>query len=265
MKKFKKMLAGLLGAAMVLTSFGTPAWATSTKSPTINASKTGSIIIHKYEYNGAQDSLKTGTGQDTDEETIPGGATVLKGVKFEAYKLADISQDTVTGSDGKKSTALQYTSIIQGLADRDFNENTTYDSIKDKITESSLTVAGTETTNESGIATINNLGLGVYLVKEVDAPSQVTNKTANFIVSIPTTNTVTDSTNNTKYGDNWIYDVNVYPKNATNYGDVKLKKVGKTAGSNSEKVLQSVKFILQQEVTGATSTTTWETCKTGTT
>lgn len=30
MKKFKKMLAGLLGAAMVLTSFGTPAWATST-------------------------------------------------------------------------------------------------------------------------------------------------------------------------------------------------------------------------------------------
>ena len=27
MKKFKKMLAGLLGAAMVLTSFGTPAWA----------------------------------------------------------------------------------------------------------------------------------------------------------------------------------------------------------------------------------------------
>lgn len=265
MKKIKKMLAGLLGAAMVLTSFGTPAWATSTKSPTIDASKTGSIIIHKYEYNGAQDSLKTGTGQDTDEETIPGGATVLKGVKFEAYKLADISQDTVTGSDGKKSTALQYTNIIHGLADRDFNENTTYDSIKDKITESSLTVAGTATTNESGIATINNLGLGVYLVKEVDAPSQVTNKTANFIVSIPTTNTVTDSTNNTKYGDNWIYDVNVYPKNATNYGDVKLKKVGKTAGSNSEKALQSVKFILQQEVTGATSTTTWETCKTGTT
>lgn len=265
MKKIRKMLAGLLGAAMVLTSFGTPAWATSTKSPTIDASKMGSIIIHKYEYNGAQDSLKTGTGQDTDENTIPGGATVLKGVKFEAYKLADISQDTVTGTDGKKSTALQYINIIQGLADSDFNEDTTYDSIKDKITESSLTAAGTATTNESGIATIGDLGLGVYLVKEVDAPSQVTNKTANFIVSIPTTNTVTDSTNNTKYGDNWIYNVNVYPKNATNYGDVKLKKVGKTAGSNSEIALQSVKFILQQEVTGATSTTTWETCKTGTT
>lgn len=255
------MLAGLLGAAMVLTSFGTPAWATSsTKSPTINTNKTGSIIIHKYEYNGKQTSLPNGTGQTSDVSSVPENAKELSGVKFEAYKLAEISQETVTDTDDKKSTALKYTNIIQGLDDSDFNENTTYDSIKDKIT-GTLTVAGTATTDDSGIATIGNLGLGVYLVKEVDAPSQVTNKTANFIVSIPTTNTVTDST--TKYGDEWIYDVNVYPKNATNYGDVKLKKVGKIAGSTSETALQGVKFILQQEVTGETST--WETCKTGTT
>ncbi len=261
MKKIKKMLAGLLGAAMVLTSFGTPAWATSsTKSPTINTNKTGSIIIHKYEYNGEQNSLPNGTGQTSDVSSVPENAKELSGVKFEAYKLAEISQETVTDTDGKKSTALKYTNIIQGLDDSNFNENTTYDSIKDKIT-GTLTVAGTATTDDSGIATIGNLGLGVYLVKEVDAPSQVTNKTANFIVSIPTTNTVTDST--TKYGDEWIYDVNVYPKNATNYGDVKLKKVGKIAGSTSETALQGVKFILQQEVTGETST--WETCKTGTT
>ena len=264
MKKIKKMLAGLLGAAMVLTSFGTPAWATSTKSPTIStdADKTGSIIIHKYEYNGEQNSLPNGTGQTSDVSSVPENAKELSGVKFEAYKLAEISQETVTDTDDKKSTALKYTNIIQGLDDSDFNENTTYDSIKDKIT-GTLTVAGTAKTNDSGIATIGNLGLGVYLVKEVDAPSQVTSKTANFIVSIPTTNTVTDSTSNKKYGNDWIYDVNVYPKNATNYGDVKLKKVGKIAGTTSETALQGVKFILQQAVTGATST--WETCKTGTT
>ena len=57
MKKFKKMLAGLLGAAMVLTSFGTPTWAegevaTPQKTTaTIDTTKTGSITIHKYEYN----------------------------------------------------------------------------------------------------------------------------------------------------------------------------------------------------------------------
>ena len=264
MKKFKKMLAGLLGAAMVLTSFGTPVWATGTKSPspTIDPNKTGSIIIHKYEYNG-QDELQNGTGQESDATKVPENVKELSGVKFEAYKLADISQETVIDSDGKKSTALKYTNIIDDLKDSDFNENTTYESIKDKIT-GTLTVAGTATTNKFGIATIDNLGLGVYLVKEIDAPSQVINKTANFIVSIPTTNTVTDSESGTTFGDNWIYDVNVYPKNATSYGDVNLKKVGKTAGSGSETDLKGVKFILQQEVTGATATTTWETCKTGT-
>lgn len=264
MKKFKKMLAGLLGAAMVLTSFGTPVWATGTKSPspTIDPNKTGSIIIHKYEYNG-QDELQNGTGQESDATKVPENVKELSGVKFEAYKLADISQETVIDSDGKKSTALKYTNIIDDLKDSDFNENTTYESIKDKIT-GTLTVAGTATTNKFGIATIDKLGLGVYLVKEIDAPSQVINKTANFIVSIPTTNTVTDSESGTTFGDNWIYDVNVYPKNATSYGDVNLKKVGKTAGSGSETDLKGVKFILQQEVTGATATTTWETCKTGT-
>lgn len=264
MKKFKKMLAGLLGAAMVLTSFGTPVWATGTKSPspTIDPNKTGSIIIHKYEYNG-QDELQNGTGQESDATKVPENVKELSGVKFEAYKLADISQETVIDSDGKKSTALKYTNIIDDLKDSDFNENTTYESIKDKII-GTLTVAGTATTNKFGIATIDKLGLGVYLVKEIDAPSQVINKTANFIVSIPTTNTVTDSESGTTFGDNWIYDVNVYPKNATSYGDVNLKKVGKTAGSGSETDLKGVKFILQQEVTGATATTTWETCKTGT-
>lgn len=267
MKKFKKMLAGLLGAAMVLTSFGTPAWATSTtKSPTISTDegKTGSIIIHKYEYNG--DKAKDSTGQESDKANLPGDEKPLSGVTFNVYKLADISQETVIDTDGKKSTALKYTNIIPGgLEDSDFNENTTYESIKDRITESSLKVAGTDKTNDSGIATIKNLSLGVYLVKEVDAPSQVTNKTANFIVSIPTTNTVTDKTSGTKYGNEWIYDVNVYPKNATNYGDVKLQKVGKIAGSKEVTSLKNVEFVLQQGDTDtATPSTQWTTCTTGT-
>ena len=48
MKKFKKMLAGLLGAAMVLTSFGTPAWAdgaTRNTLPTIDKTQTGTLTI----------------------------------------------------------------------------------------------------------------------------------------------------------------------------------------------------------------------------
>lgn len=52
MKKIKKMLAGLLGAAMVLTSFGTPAWADSATRntlPTIDTTQKGTLTINKYE------------------------------------------------------------------------------------------------------------------------------------------------------------------------------------------------------------------------
>ena len=99
MKKFKKMLAGLLGAAMVLTSFGTPAWAESAGSTepqkttaTIDTKKTGSITIHKYEYNGKTE-LRGGTGEITDLNNVPTDstdaekATPLKGAGFTIYRV----------------------------------------------------------------------------------------------------------------------------------------------------------------------------------
>ena len=70
MKKFKKMLAGLLGAAMVLTSFGTPAWAdsaTKTNLPTIDTNKTGTLTINKYE----------GTDENTSKDKPLAGVITL--------------------------------------------------------------------------------------------------------------------------------------------------------------------------------------------
>lgn len=55
MGKFRKMLAGVLSAAMVLSTMTVTAFAEDTnKMPTIDTTttKTGSITIHKYEYNG---------------------------------------------------------------------------------------------------------------------------------------------------------------------------------------------------------------------
>lgn len=69
MKKIKKMLAGLLGATMVLTSFGSPAWAAGAdKMPTIDTNKQGSLTVYKYEYNSAEGAatLNEGTGEATD-------------------------------------------------------------------------------------------------------------------------------------------------------------------------------------------------------
>lgn len=53
MGKFKKMLAGMLSAAMVMSTMTVSAFAAQTKTPsTIDITKEGSITIHKYEYNG---------------------------------------------------------------------------------------------------------------------------------------------------------------------------------------------------------------------
>lgn len=105
MKKFKKMLAGLLGAAMVLTSFGTPAWAdsaTKTNLPTIDTNKTGTLTINKYE------------GTDTSKP--------LADVEFTIWKVADIEQDSSPSS----KVGFKYTPVNGlGLEEDDFTSNAT--------------------------------------------------------------------------------------------------------------------------------------------
>ena len=75
MGKFRKMLAGVLSAAMVLSTMTVTAFAADTKMPTINdTTKTGSITIHKYEYNENSENHATG---EEDRPQLPEGATPL--------------------------------------------------------------------------------------------------------------------------------------------------------------------------------------------
>ena len=90
MGKFRKMLAGVLSAAMVLSTMTVTAFAeTSTTTPaTIDTTKTGSITIHKYEYN--ESGGEAGTGETTDVNKVPSDAKALEGAGFTIYKVADI-------------------------------------------------------------------------------------------------------------------------------------------------------------------------------
>ena len=92
MGKFKKMLAGMLSAAMVMSTMTVSAFAAQTTTPsttpsTIDTTKQGSITIHKYEYNG--DEKIKGTGSEKDP--APNGAKALEGVGFTIYKVADVN------------------------------------------------------------------------------------------------------------------------------------------------------------------------------
>ena len=227
MKKIKKMLAGLLGAAMVLTSFGTPAWATptatDTTAATIDTAKTGSITIHKYEYNGT--GGVDGTGETADERNVPSDAKALEGAGFTIYKIADVDDLTNYYSTNPSELPSVDTYVEQDTTTKKW-------SIK-----SSVIVKNTsdeKKTDNNGVATFDSLALGFYVVVETTQPDKVTEPIKPFIVSVPMT---------TKDGDNWLYDVNVYPKNSTAYGSVKLVKKG-----NNTDLLKGVTFVLQKSI-----------------
>lgn len=256
MKKFKKMLAGLLGAAMVLTSFGTPAWADGAARPnlpTIDTTQKGTLTINKYE----------GTDENTSNDKP------LAGVEFTIWKVADIEQDTSPLSNvGFKFVPV---STLTSLTAEDFKSDKTdadkytkeiYDKVLAKLNKNKKVEDGTldgaikattkiDDTTGKASAKFTGLDLGLYLVQETKAPSQIVNKTANFLVSVPMTNEV---------GKAWNYDVVAEPKNAAVYAGINLIKKGTTikADGKLETVnLAGVTFVLQSRPTGSDNLVTW--------
>ena len=253
MKKFKKLLVGLLAGAMMLGSMSATAFAAdaSAKMPTIDTTdttgkpKTGSLTIHKYEYNGTDtankgtgsetDTANKGTGSETDTankatgsetDTVPKGAKPLAGAGFTLYKVADVND--LTKYYSKNPTDLP--SVDSYFSNGEIDSSKVKATVREVIT------------NAEGIAEFTDLQLGFYVVIETTTPDKVTTPADPFLVSIPMT---------TVDGDNWLYDVHVYPKNKTTYGSVTLEKKG-----NNTTALSGVTFVLQkQNGTGWTNVT----------
>lgn len=200
MRKFKKFMAGVLSAAMVLSSATFSAFAAQTTTPaTIDPALKGSLTIHKYEYNEADGS--TGTGSEKD--TVPTGANPLAGAGFTIYKVVDL--DGMTEYYNTNPTDLP---SVNTYVETDGTIKTAY--ADKKVGEEKLTGA-------DGIAAFDNLDLGFYVVIETTKPDAVTTKMDPFMVSIPMT---------TVDGDDWLYDVHTFPKNKTTYGNIELVKTG---------------------------------------
>lgn len=236
MKRMKKLLTGLLTLGMTLsmmtmTAFAAEGAATGT---TIDTSKAVSLTIHKYEYNGIDTSNK-GTGSETD--TVPGGAELLSGVQFTIWKVADLAD--YYGEDGAVLPKVE-----------DFELTGKGDAAELKKKGSTTPFSGKiskETVN--GVITFDGpkVTQGLYYVSETNAPANVTGKTDDFLVSLPMTNVE---------GNDWIYDVHVFPKNKTTYGGVTLVKKGKE-GTKAAVSLEGAEFILQMKDKEAT-TAKWD-------
>ena len=234
MKKAKRFLTGLLSAALALSLCAMPAMAADngeTITSTINTAQKGSLTINKYE------------GDKQDPEKL------LDGVTFTAYKVADIVQSTEAGTTDVKMQPVE--ALTQIKSDIQITSETKYDDIKDTVDAAlaedanpKLTAFATATTGDNGItgqAVFSEMPVGVYLIVETGAPSQIVNKTANFLVSIPMAK---------EDGTGWNYDIVANPKNAAVYGGISLKKYGKNYnpdGTFSEVALSGATFYLQRK------------------
>lgn len=234
MKKAKRFLTGLLSAALALSLCAMPAMAEGgTITSTIDTNRTGSLTINKYEGNE------------------PNSEKLLDGVTFTAYKVADIVQstDASTGTTDVKMQPVEALTKIK--SDIQITSETQYKDIKDTVEKAlakdadpKLIAFATATTGANGIkgqAVFSEMPVGVYLIVETGAPSQIVNKTANFLVSIPMANTD---------GTGWNYDIVANPKNAAVYGGISLRKYGKNYtpdGKSSEVPLEGATFYLQRK------------------
>jgi RNA polymerase sigma factor (sigma-70 family) len=141
--------------------------------------RSGSLTIHKYE------KPATPTGLPNDGTALTAaqleGMTPMAGVTFTVQKVNNI--DLTTNAGWAAAAALTPAQAAAQAA----------------------TPGSTATTDASGTATLGNLPLGLYLVTETGYPAGVT-PSAPFLVTLPMRDPAA--------GNTWMYDVNVYPKNA---------------------------------------------------
>lgn len=227
MKKKSRFLTGLLSAVMALSLFALPAAAAETQTrvptlPAIDTDTTGTLTIHKYEYNGT--AGPNGTGEATDSSKVPtaepNAATPLDGVTFTLYKVmnADQLKKYYENAQGSSVNSVTITDYVQ---DNVIKNKANYSADKGNLFTA---VTGTTGSAGAGVAKIK-LPVGMYAVVETNVPAGVTERTPAFLVSVPMTDNA---------GKNWLYDIEVFPKNKTSYTGVTLHKQGKTGGINAD-------------------------------
>lgn len=261
MKKAKRFLTGLLSAALALSLCAMPAMAEDAAGATpgttpnpVWTQDTGSITIHKYEWNGTTVGAPA-TGREEDNNLPSDGdgedkktPKPLVGAEFTIYQVKDATwlskyySGAATEEEEKEYKtafdAAQYYTEKNGT----YTLNGNYTEYGPKKTDADGKVQfGKATAAEAGIP------LGLYLVIETKTPDQVTTPCQPFLVSVPMT--VKENGEASSYvPTEWLYDVHVYPKNKTDYGNITLIKKGQVGNGEANETLSGVTFKLYKFV-----------------
>lgn len=216
---------------------------------TIDKSATGSVSLYKYDMTAAKadgvdlNQFSANGKVDSDAESKLNRYRI-GGVEFSYVKVADIENSIEHDGDSGLCYGLddELVDILgirkhempRSVDDRSRPWYPTYTSteinegLKKVLTEGSTETknklenylkkhgAQTMTTDENGHASASNLDLGLYLFVETKTPANVSTTTDPFFVSVPMTDVE---------GDDWFYDVTVYPKNQSDVLPTLDKKV----------------------------------------
>ena len=232
--KLKRLFTAVLSAALTLSLCAMPAMAAdgttatlTTSTSTIDTQKEGSITIYKR----AMDSGEK-EGDHGDGETMTGKpqGTALKDTGFTLYQVMDTDALLAYYNDAAKAGQVDVKSYFTKYEE----DNTAKGLIEKYQTPYKTQIL----TDENGMAAFTKLPVGMYLVIETKTPQAVTVPVEPFLVSIPMTRI-----GDTAAGEQWLYDVTVYPKNSIAKGTVKLVKQGKQ-GDAAPTPLEGVQFSL---------------------
>lgn len=271
-KLIKRLSAVTLGAAVMLGSMSA-ATAAEQANAVIDTERPTSLTLYKYDMTGAEQAgvwstesyVSTGLFDTAVNEALDPYA--IEGVVFEYKKLADLSIYKGENADGgqevvplygfTENTATNSRETVDFLSALGLNTDDAYrtdhDSKQNRVwyfqsdtlvhalsnaLETNATVTKTAleaymtangatampTTDAQGKTSVENMEQGLYLLIETHVPENVTSTTDPFLVSLPMT---------TVDGENWNYDVTVYPKNETGAPD--LEKTVREAKSDTGK------------------------------
>ena len=235
--KLKRLFTAVLSTALALSLCAMPAMAAdgstgtpttpNTSTSTIKKDQLGSITIYKRALDSGESK-----GADGNGETMTAPGTALKDTGFTLYRVKD-TEALLDYYNGLSTGAAAEVTV-----DSCFKDKTSYTKENLRTEISQAKVENEKFTDENGMAKFDGLKVGMYLVIETQAPQAVTVPVEPFLVSIPMTRI-----GDTAAGEQWLYDVTVYPKNSIAKGTVKLVKQGKQ-GDAAPTPLEGVQFSL---------------------
>lgn len=231
MKKFLMNVGAMVLSAACIVNTALPAFAAP--NDIIDYAKSASVTIHKYDMTAAtEDGIDiyqyTANGKKDPAAEATLKDYVIEGVEFTYTRVGDINTESVNGnvsllydippalegalsiSDSRGDHKHTSDELNKALSDT-LSNNTAGKNTLEAYVEAASGSTHMPLTKADGTTSATGLQLGLYLFVETKVPANVHTTVDPFFLSLPMTD---------NEGDDWFYDVDVYPKNQTNIPDL---------------------------------------------